>query len=125
MPFVIAPTGTGDEEDDLIHVTRLSLPSRLPYLLAGHRIPILVTGSEESCAARFVSRLGVGLHCGYNPEEFKKAAQRLCDPDFNARCRTNCAQHAALFGDEGLAEWIWKSASQGTPIDSRFAIFDS
>ncbi|MGB8467280.1 MAG: hypothetical protein WCE49_20200 [Terrimicrobiaceae bacterium] len=125
MPFVIAPTGTGDDEDDFIHVTRLSLPSRIPYLLAAHRIPILVIGSDESCAARFVSRLGVGLHCGYSPEAFKEAARRLCDPDFNAFCRTNCAQHAALFGDEGLAEWIWKSASAGTPIDSRFAIFDS
>jgi hypothetical protein len=125
MPFVIAPTGTGDNDDDGIHITRLSLPSRIPYLLAVHRVPILVVGSEESCAARFVSRLGVGLHCGYNADEFKKAAQRLCDPDFNVFCRANCAQHAALFGDEGLAQWIWKSASAGTPIDSRFAIFDS
>ena len=124
MPFVIAPIGTGDDEDDSIHITKLSLPSRIPYLLAVHRLPILVVGSGESCAARFVSRLGVGLHCGYSPEEFKQAAQRLCNPDFNACCRTNCAQHAGLFGDEGLAKWIWNSAHAGTPIDSRFAIFE-
>ena len=125
MPFVIAPIGTGDEKDDRIHITRLSLPSRIPYLLAVHRVPILVVGSEESCAARFVSRLGVGLHCHYSPEEFKVAAQRLCDPDFNASCRANCAQHAALFSDEGLTKWIWKSAHAGAPVDSRFAIFES
>ncbi|HEY5705797.1 MAG TPA: hypothetical protein VIS96_09510 [Terrimicrobiaceae bacterium] len=125
MPFVIAPTGTGDGEDDSIHLTKLSLPSRIPYLLAVHRVPILVVGSPESCAARFVRRLGVGLHCAYNPQEFEQAAQRLCDPYFNSRCRANCAHHAALFSDEGLASWIWKSAQAGTPIDSRFAIFDS
>jgi hypothetical protein len=125
MPFVIAPIGTGDEKDDRIHITKLSLPSRIPYLLAVHRVPILVVGSEESCAARFVSRLGVGLHCNYSPEEFNAAAQRLSDPGFNAYCRSNCAQHAARFGDEGLTEWIWKSADAGAPIDSRFALFES
>ena len=125
MPFVIAPTGTGDDEDDSIHFTKLSLPSRIPYLLAVHKVPILVVGSEESCAARFVNRLGVGLRCAYNPDEFAQAAQRLCNPDFNSRCRKNCVQHAALFGDGDLANWIWRSAGAGTPIDSRFAIFDS
>ena len=125
VPFVISPTGTGDAEDDSMHLTRLSLPSRIPYLLAVHRVPILVVGSGESCAARFVSRLGVGLQCGYNRQEFEKAAEQLCEPEFNARCRRNCRQHAALFGDKDLAAWIWKSARAGTPIDLRFTIFDS
>jgi hypothetical protein len=125
VPFVITPTGTGDAEDDSTHFTRLSLPSRIPYLLAVHRVPILVVGSGESCAARFVRRLGVGLHCGYSREEFEKAALQLCQAEFNALCRRNCQQHATLFGDRDLAAWIWKSARAGTPVDSRFAIFDS
>ena len=108
-----------------LHFTRLSLPSRIPYLLAVHRVPILVVGSGESCAARFVRRLGVGLHCGYSREEFEKAALQLCQAEFNALCRRNCQQHATLFGDRDLAAWIWKSARAGTPVDSRFAIFES
>ena len=59
------------------------------------------------------------------PDEFAQAAQRLSNPDFNACCRKHCAQHAALFGDGDLVNWIWRSADAGTPIDSRFAIFDS
>jgi hypothetical protein len=124
-PFVISPTGTGDDDDDSLHLTRLSLPSRLPYLLAVHKVPILVLGSAESCAARFVTRLGVGLRCGYSRDEFQRATKQLCDQQFNARCRENCRRYAALFGDNGLADWIWKSATAGAPIDSRFAIFDS
>ena len=125
VPFAISPTGTGDAGDDRPYFTRLSLPSRIPYLLAVHRIPILVMGSEESCAARFVRRLGVGLSCGYNRQEFEKVAGELCDPEFNASCRRSCERHAPLFGDRHLAAWIRQSAETGTPIDSRFEIFDS
>ena len=78
----------------------------LPFIA----FPILVVGSGESCAARFVSRLGVGLQCGYNREEFEKAAEQLCEPEFNARCRRNCRQHAALFGDR-----IWRRGYGNLP----------
>jgi FkbM family methyltransferase len=119
-PFVIVPTGTGDESDDRKQITMLSLPTRLPYLLAAAQIPILVVGSAESCSARFVRRFGVGLSCPYEAGALRAALAKLGEAEFNAECRRNAASVAPQFSDAGLAEWIWKSCEKGSPVDNRF-----
>jgi hypothetical protein len=119
-PFVIVPTGTGDESDDRKQITMLSLPTRLPYLLAAAQIPILVVGSAESCSARFVRRFGVGLSCPYEAGALRAALAKMGEAEFNAECRRNAAAVAPQFSDEGLAEWIWKSCEKGSPMDDRF-----
>lgn len=119
-PFVVVPTGTGDERDDRKEITMLSLPTRLPYLLAAARIPMLVIGSPESCSARFVRRFGVGLSCPYESDELGAALAKMGEAEFNAECRSNAAAAAADFSDRGLGEWIWQSCEKGAPVDDRF-----
>lgn len=119
-PFAIVPTGTGDGTDNLKQVTMLSLPARLPYLLAAAQIPMLVVGSPESCAARFVRRFGVGVDCPYEPDALREALAKMCGAEFNAECRRNAAACAAGFSDRGLGEWIWQSCEKGAPVDDRF-----
>lgn len=121
-PFVIVPTGTGDEADDRKQITMLSLPTRLPYLLAAAQTPILVIGSPESCSARFVRRFGVGLSCPYEPHALKAAFAKMSEAEFNAECRRNAAATAAIFSDHGLGDWIWKSCEKGAPMDDRFEL---
>jgi len=117
-PFAILATGADD--DAMRTLTLWSFPSRLVFLFAACRIPVLVVGSPESCAASIVRQLGVGTHCAYDAEEFRKAAVRLADPEFNQSCRERCHAVADFFLSDGLADWIWKSGKSGHPPDERF-----
>jgi FkbM family methyltransferase len=119
-PFSILPTGSGGDDDDRKNVTLLSLPTRMPFLLAAARIPMLVVGSPASCAARFVKRFSVGLASPHDSAEFTACLGKLADPAFNAECRANCAAKASGFSDENLAAWIWNSCAKQVPADERF-----
>lgn len=119
-PFVVVPTGTGDEEDDRKQITMLSLPTRLPFLLAVAKIPMVVVGSPESCSARFLRRFGVGLHCAYEIGAFRSALAKIGEEDFNAECRRNATALAPIFTDQGLEPWIWQSCQKRAPVDDRF-----
>lgn len=119
-PFAILPTGTGGDDDDRKNVTLLSLPTRVPFLMAAARIPLLVAGSSASCCARFVRRFGIGVSSDYEAEAFAAGIARLTDSGFNAECRSNCGKHAPGFSDEGLASWIWQSCAAQVPVNDRF-----
>lgn len=121
-PFVVLPTGEADESDDRKHVTLLSLPTRMPFLLSLAQIPMLVVGSARSCAAGFVSRFGVGLQCDYS-NDLGLYFAKMAETDFNSSCRDNCASNASIFSDRDLAAWIWDSAQQGKPVYDRFEPF--
>jgi FkbM family methyltransferase len=119
-PFVIVPTGTGDDQDDRKNVTVLSLPTRMPYLMVAARAPMLVVGAAGSCSAGFLARFGVGLDCAYNEEAFTVAVAKMGDSDFNAECRKNAAANANIFRDASLSDWIWQSCAEGIAADDRF-----
>ncbi len=119
-PFAILPTGAGDDSDDRKGVTLLSLPTRMPFLLAVAQIPMLVIGSAQSSSAAFIKRFGIGLNCDYNAENFASALGKISDATFNAECRKNCASLARIFSDEGLAEWIQAATVNKTVTRTRF-----
>lgn len=119
-PYAIIPTGTGDDHDDRRGVTMLSLPTRMPFLLAVAQMPMLVIGSAESSPAAFVRRFGVGLNCGYDTNEFASALDLMADSAFNSECRDNCANNAVNFSDEGLSGWIESASINGMVPDTRF-----
>jgi FkbM family methyltransferase len=121
-PFAILPTGTGGEGDDRKNVTLLSLPTRMPFLMAAARIPLLVVGSPASCAARFIKRFGVGLSSPYEPLQFVASLKKLVEPSFNNECRANCAANAGRFSDENLVAWIWNSCEKQVPAYDRFEV---
>ena len=47
-------------------VASLSLPGRILFAAATSNTPILVVGSENTCAARFVRHFGIGETVPYN-----------------------------------------------------------
>jgi FkbM family methyltransferase len=118
-PFVIVPTGTGDESDERRHITMLSIPTRMPFLLAAAQVPVLVIGSAISCPAAFVNRFGIGLHCGYG-DDLEHYFHSMQESSFNRACRENCRLNAPTFSDANLAEWIWAGATSGKPPYDRF-----
>jgi len=118
--FTVAPTGTLERGDDLRWVAKLSLPSRIIYLIASSHIPVLVLGNRQTAAARFVEQFGVGLVADYDRSSFQDAVRRITAHDENMEMRRRAATAGPRFSDEGAAEWIWKSLAAGRPIDRRF-----
>jgi hypothetical protein len=60
-PFVVLPSGSLDGSEDNEWLTRLSLPSRMVFILTKTFTPMLVLGSPKTAAARFVEQFGLGL----------------------------------------------------------------
>jgi|YNPMSStandDraft_1061717.scaffolds.fasta_scaffold05396_3 hypothetical protein len=119
-PFAVVPTGTLEASDDRRSIAALSLPSRIPFILATAHTPLLVLGSHETAAARFVAESGTGLVCPYDREAFRQAVARLLEPRRNAAMRRRAFELAPLFSGEGALDWIWRSLERGRPADDRF-----
>lgn len=119
-PFAIIPSGSLDDHDDRPELARLSLPSRIPYLMATANLPLIVLGSPQTAAGRFVSRFGVGEVCPYHGPSLRAAAEDLCRLDRQTEIRRLAAQSAPLFCLDQPAAWIWQSLALGRPVDSRF-----
>ena len=119
-PYALIPSGSLDEHDDRPEIARLSLPTRLPYLLAATHTPMLLLGSRQSAAARFIERFDVGRVVSYDPGELRQAAIELHRPETQHRVRANAARHSPLFSAAGLDQWVWASLEAGEPADARF-----
>jgi hypothetical protein len=118
--FVVVPSGTLDDSDDRQFIARLSLPSRIPYIFATSHTPILVLGSTESAAARFVTEAGIGLVVPYERKPFQEAVERITSPDVNRQMRLAAFQLSRRFSDLGASDWIWRSLAKGEPVDDRY-----
>jgi hypothetical protein len=119
-PFVVVPSGVLDDSDDRRFIAQLSLPSRIPYILASSQTPILILGDSRTAAARFIRDLGIGMVAPYERERFLSAIEDITQPETNILMRAKAFSMAARFVDIGAAEWIWQSMAQGHPIDRRY-----
>jgi hypothetical protein len=119
-PFVVVPSGTLDEHDDRPAFSRMSLPSRITFVLAATGTPVLVLGHPQTAAARFVVNMGVGLSAAYEPAEIAAAAATLLDPTEQARMRQRAAALAPSLSTAGAREWLWRSLALGEVADERF-----
>lgn len=119
-PFAVVPSGTLAEDDDRRFLAQLSLPSRMPYMMATSHIPILVLGNRQTGAARFVEQFGIGLAADYNRNAFIEAVNYITRPEVNLAMRKQALLASARFTDAGAAEWIWQSLACGEATDRRF-----
>jgi hypothetical protein len=119
-PFAVVPSGTLDQTDGTQAIAQLSWPSRLPFIVATAQTPIVVLGHPDTAAARFVTRLGVGITCPYAPVAYRAAAETLTTPSTQRRLRATASTLVSTFSAHGLADWIWASLAQGQPCDDRF-----
>ena len=118
--YVIVPSGTLDLRDDNLATSWLSLPSRIPFVLATANTPIIVLGNPSTAAARFVTRLGIGIVADYDPVSFRTAVAQITQPSVQQQLRKNAAKLAPHLVNEQMDEWIWQSLKLGKPIDDRF-----
>jgi hypothetical protein len=118
--FSVVPSGVLDESDDRRFIAQLSLPSRIPYMMAVSHIPILVLGSRDTGAAHFVEQFGIGVVAGYERKAFVEAVDYITRPEVNLEMRRKALALAGRFTDVGVAEWIWQSLARGEPIDGRY-----
>jgi len=119
-PFAVVPSGVLDDTDDRRFIAQLSFPSRIPYILATSQAPILVMGSPETAAARFVTGAGIGMVAPYERRAFQEAVERISSPDVNLEMRRAALMLAMRFADLGAAEWLWQSLAKGEPVDGRY-----
>jgi FkbM family methyltransferase len=118
--YALVPSGTLDESDDRPEIARLSLPTRMPFLLAAANTPVIVLGHPQTAAARFLRRFPFGKVIPYDPKQLRSAVTEICQPDEQLKLRTIAAERARIFSANGLPDWIWKSLEQGEPADDRF-----
>jgi hypothetical protein len=119
-PYVLVPSGTLEGDDPHRFIARLSLPSRLVYVVAAAGTPVIVLGHPDTAAARFVTRHGLGLVVPYRRAELAAAVAALCTPQAQARHRAAAARLAPALSAAEMADWIWRSLEAGQPADDRF-----
>jgi hypothetical protein len=119
-PFVVVPSGTLDADDDHASLSRYSLPSRIVFAMAVAHVPIVVLGSPETAAARFVSRAGLGVVAPYEPEALRAAVVQVTAPTARRQVAARAAALAPAVSADGGRDWLWRSLQEGRPSDGRF-----
>lgn len=119
--LAIVPSGTLDETGHQFAIAKLSLPSRMPFLVAATGTPILVLGDENSGAARFVKRFGVGAVSGYDSAQVGKVAADLASRPRQEELRGRAFEVAQTFRASGTYGQLGKAAEEGGNLpDSDF-----
>jgi hypothetical protein len=119
-PFVVVPAAELEGGETNAGVAWLSLPGRILFALATAHAPVLVLGSEKTCAARFVRHFGVGDVAPYSAAAVRAAIESLLEPETQSRYRARAAALAARFSDAGVGSWLAESTERGEPVDRRF-----
>jgi len=124
-PFAVIPGGSLDGTENNEWLTRLSIPSRMVFILTKTFTPMLVLGSPETAAARFVERLGSGVSSNYDAGDACEKIAAITAPENREQRLGNARRAAAGFVMPGCGEWIWRSLAARecapTPFDDLFA----
>jgi len=121
-PFAVVPTDTldGHSPPSVQAIAELSLPSRIPTMVAMSHVPVLVIGSPRTSAGQFVLRFGLGEVVPYERQAIAAALQRLTRRETQEAIRGRAAELAPKLSSEGIADWIWDSLAKGAPADPRY-----
>lgn len=119
-PFTIIPSGNLEDAGSAQSIAKLSLPSRVPFILASSHTPMIVLGSPETCVARFVKRFEIGVCVPYDAKALGKAVTDLIKPEVHRAHQARAAALAPVFSDQGVQKWLWESLEEGQPIDKRY-----
>jgi FkbM family methyltransferase len=118
--FAILPSGILDGATEHRAIAQLSLPTRVPFITATSNVPIIVLGSPDTAAARFVNRFKVGVCCDYDSASFSQAIRKVTDRQGGAEMRRNAFEIGRNFSSRELLEWVWSSLDMGEAVDQRF-----
>ena len=118
--FAVIPSGKLDTTDNIQNIARLSLPTRIPFIVSTSNTPLLVLGSKSTAAARFVTRFEVGRVCDYDAQAVEEAVNFLDSPETQKTMRQKAVSVAKNFSSQGIAQWLWDSLEKGEPSDDKF-----
>jgi hypothetical protein len=120
--YAVVPSDTldGQSPPSVQAIAELSLPSRIPTILATSHLPILVLGNARTSAGRFVERFQIGAVAAYEADAVRTALDRLLKPESQARIRNRAAALSDSFSAEGSADWIWSSLKAGEACDPTY-----
>jgi Tfp pilus assembly protein PilF len=121
-PFVIVPSGMLDGSEDNEWLTRLSLPSRIVFLLQT-QTPVLVLGHKDTCAGRHVAHLGIGRVMSYNHPDPAQLVREMTVPAARAVFMENAARAADGFVMPEAGRWLWESLDAGHAQPAPFHAF--
>lgn len=96
------------------------MPSRLTYIISVANTPIIVIGSRNTAAARFVDEFQLGQICDYEAESFSHAVSSICTFFVQQQIRQRAARLAQLLSTPDIQNWIWRSLKLGKPINFKF-----
>jgi hypothetical protein len=118
--YAIMPSRVLSEDAPHDFLYRASLPSRLVYLFTTAHLPVVVLGGADTTAAQFIAGFGLGAVSPYEPERFAEAVAMVTTPPERDAIRSRAAALSPHFAAEPVADWIWRSAALGRPVDSRY-----
>lgn len=119
-PFALMPSGQLTGEGSRESIARLSLPSRIPFVVSTAHLPVIALGSPETAAAKFVQRFELGVSIDYDGVALRQAVQTLLQPQQQQEIRQRAQKLSQTFSAEGLENWLWQSVEKQQPADSRF-----
>lgn len=119
-PFVVVPSGKLDGTETNEWLTRLSLPSRMVFILGQSLTPMLVIGHSSTAAAQFVSRFGLGAVVSYETHDLSEVIAKLTAQDSRAELLERLAAAADKFVLPKAGEWIWQSLEAGRALPAPF-----
>jgi tetratricopeptide (TPR) repeat protein len=119
-PFTLVLSGSLDGTENNEWLSRLSLPSRMVFILTKTRTPMLVLGSPDTCAARFATGLGIGLNAPYKIAPVQQAINRLGNDAFRAGLIERATALTPRFIMAEAGQWIWESLAAGRALPAPF-----
>lgn len=120
-PCVVVPSDDGAAGDRERALGDMSLPTRVPFVVAAAGTPLLVLGRNDTAVARFVDRLGVGAVAAYDPQAFATALGAVREPGYQAAVRRRAAQLASRFSFQGAWDLVFGTIRNGGMLaDDRF-----
>ncbi|MGH7916277.1 MAG: hypothetical protein ACREQE_02320 [Candidatus Binataceae bacterium] len=121
-PYAVVPSDTldGQSPPSVRAIAELSLPSRIPTMVATSHLPILVIGHPRTRAARFVERFDLGAVVPYEREAVRAALGRLMTAERQSQIRRRAANVSESFSARDSSDWIWRSPQAGQPCGLRY-----
>lgn len=119
-PYAIMPSGMLGPDEVQESLARLSLPSRIPFVMSVSNMPIVVLGSPETAAGKFVQRFDLGAVIDYDQKQFSRAVGRIMEDAIQQDIRQRAAKLAPTFSATNMSKWILDSTGLHQPVDNRF-----
>lgn len=118
---VVVPSDPGDSGEHEKALGSMSLPTRMPFVVASAGTPLIVMGHQGTAAAGFVRRLGIGEVVPYDSEALTAAIRTLSKTESQNAIRQRAAEAAPKFSFEGAADFVFTTIhSDGRWPSERF-----